>query len=160
MKIEKREKTVYEEIYIADDGTQFDTKRHCLEYEKEIKMRKKANDAEKLRIYKLNDVIPLIDVETCENRKYAWYKLESEKDFNTLKEAFEYSKDFTIPDGYPTLYCVESFGYDNIYVESLGYGNIYKDDNVWTCTLNECKDAAVEFWERFGYKLTFEKVVI
>ena len=25
MRIEKRERTVYEEIYIADDGTQFDT---------------------------------------------------------------------------------------------------------------------------------------
>lgn len=37
MRIEKREKKVYEEIYIADDGTQFDTKRHCLEYEKKMK---------------------------------------------------------------------------------------------------------------------------
>lgn len=145
MRIEKREKKVYEEIYIADDGTQFDTKRHCLEYEKEIEMCKKAKDAEKLRIRELDDVIPLIDVEIYENREYVWYKLENEKDFNTLKEAFEYSKDFTVPDGYPTLYCVESFGYDNI----------YEDDNTWTCTLNECKDAAVEFWERFGYKLTF-----
>ena len=32
MRIEKREKTVYEEIYI--------TERHCLNYEKEIKMQK------------------------------------------------------------------------------------------------------------------------
>ena len=92
--------------------------------------------------------MPLIDTETYEDHEYVWYKLESEKDFNTLKEAFEYSKDFTVPDGYPTFYCVESFGYDNIYA----------NDNAWTWTLNECKDAAVEFWERFGYKLTFKKV--
>lgn len=148
MRIEKREKKVYEEIYIADDGTQFDTKRHCLEYEKEIEMCKKAKDAEKLRIRELDDVIPLIDVEIYENREYVWYKLENEKDFNILKEAFEYSIVFTVPDCYPILYCVESFGYDNI----------YEDDNTWTCTINECKDAAVEFWGKFGYKLTFKKV--
>ena len=137
MRIEKREKKVYEEIYIADDGTQFDTKRHCLEYEKEIEMCKKAKSAEKLRIRELDDMMPLINVETYENHEYVWYKLKNEKDFNTLKEAFEYSKDFTVPDGYPTLYCVESFGYDNI----------YEDDNTWTCTIDECKDAAVKFWE-------------
>ena len=148
MRIEKRERTVYEEIYIADDGTQFDTERHCLNYEKEIKMQKNENNAEKLRVHELDDLMPLIDTETYEDHEYVWYKLESEKDFNTLKEAFEYSKDFTVPDGYPTFYCVESFGYDNIYA----------NDNAWTCTLNECKDAAVEFWERFGYKLTFKKV--
>lgn len=115
MRIEKREKTVYEEIYIADDGTQFDTERHCLNYEKEIKMQKNENNAEKLRVHELDDLMPLIDTETYEDHEYVWYKLESEKDFNTLKEAFEYSKDFTVPDGYPTFYCVESFGYDNIY---------------------------------------------
>ncbi len=145
MRIEKREKTVYEEIYIADDGTQFDTKHHCLEYEKKIEMCKKTKDAEKLRIRELDDVIPLIDVETYTEHEYVWYKLESEKDFNILKEAFEHSIDFTVPDGYPTLYCVESFDYDFI----------YESDNIWTYTLNECKDAAVEFWERFGYNLTF-----
>ena len=59
-----------------------------------------------------------------------------------------HGRTYTVPDVYPTLYCVESFGYDNI----------YEDDNIWTCTTNECKDAAVEFWERFGYKLTFKKV--
>lgn len=37
MRIEKRERTVYEEIYIADDGTQFDTERHCLNYERECR---------------------------------------------------------------------------------------------------------------------------
>ena len=130
MRIEKREKKVYEEIYIADDGTQFDTKRHCLEYEKEIEMCKKAKSAEKLRIRELDDMMPLINVETY------------------IKTVFEYSKDFTVPDGYPTLYCVESFGYDNI----------YEDDNTWTCTIDECKDAAVKFWGKFGYKLIFEKI--
>lgn len=113
-----------------------------------VYMCKKVRDAEKLRIREFDGVMPLIDVETYENHEYVWYKLESEKDFNILKEAFEYSIDFTVPDCYPILYCVESFDYDNI----------YEDDNTWTCTINECKDAAVEFWGKFGYKLTFKKV--
>ena len=112
---------------------------------KKLKCKKNENNAEKLRVHKLDDLMPLIDTETYGDHEYVWYKLESEKDFNTLKEAFEYSKDFTVPDGYPTFYCVESFGYDNIYA----------DDNIWTCTLNECKDAAIEFWEKTWIQTDF-----
>lgn len=52
MKKETRTRVIEEkyDVFIAEDGTTFDTARECVNYEKKRKQRKFIEEAEKLRI--------------------------------------------------------------------------------------------------------------
>ena len=81
MKTEIRTQIQEVPVYIADDGTEFNTEAECWEYEVQNKRKTQIEKAEKLRITELDDVIPLINEDTSVAYVYRWYKLTNKKDF-------------------------------------------------------------------------------
>lgn len=88
MKVETKAIIQEVPVYIADDGTEFNTEAECRDYEVKNEMKPKIEKAEKLRIIKLDNVMPLIDEELNEDHTYIWYKLTNENDFRIVNEAY------------------------------------------------------------------------
>ena len=132
-------------VYIANDGTKFNTEQECLDYE-----RQKDNLIElskKLQIEELDYLMPLIDEETRESHAYMWYKIENTKDFKILAELFkEHGSNIQELTKYPEIMCIDAY-------------NDYYPYNDYACsfTLSDCKQATEKFWEQMGYKVTIEK---
>lgn len=144
MKILKETKIITNKVYVAVDGEKFGTERECRAYEQKLALMGKIEEAEKLRIEELDEMLPLDNAEMYENNTFRWYKINSREDFDTLCEACKTNWDY--PINYPEIVCVETVGY-----------YAYKDEN-YIYYLSTLMKAAKEFYEKFGYKLTFEKV--
>lgn len=144
MKTEIRTQIQEIPVYIADDGTEFNTKAECWEYEVQNKRKAQIEKAKKLRITELDDVMPLVDEEMYINDTYIWYKLTNENDFKIVAEAYDGSRNFTEPLKYPSIMCVES-----------QIGEYYGD--TYNYLLSDCKLATECFWKQMGYKVTIEK---
>lgn len=88
--VEKKE--MVEQItitYVAEDGMEFSSESECKKHEASILRKKLIEEAEKLRIPKLDDRLPLSNDGTMnENNSFRWYKLESEADFKTVNKAY------------------------------------------------------------------------
>lgn len=136
---------IAETKYISDDGNEFTSEIECEKYEKLKKRKNLIEKAEGLRIKKLDGLMPLVLEEIGEDYEYRWYKLQSEDDYNILCEAYIGSY-FIEPASYPTTMCVETYDYDDEY-----------NGDAYDHTLNECKKDTIKFWEKHGYKVTFEE---
>lgn len=78
MKVEQRERTITEEIYIADDGTEFDDEDDCLEHERKCALGKikmydqnleETNSLEECHCVNLNTWVALNDfVKACKDQ--------------------------------------------------------------------------------------------
>ena len=138
---------VQKEIYIAEDGTEFDTKQKCSSYEFRKKKEKLIEATEKLRIEDLDEVIPLVDSEISENNMFRWYKVNNKDDYEVLKKACVgcYTNLTKEPKNYPEIICLEMCDYEEF------RGCIYD------YTLSECKTTTENFWKNFGYKVTIER---
>ena len=133
-------------IYIAEDGKVFQYEHECRDYETKLHYSDKVKEAEKLRIEKFDQLTPIMYNNYLNNDNvFMWYKVESEKDLNTLKAAYDRLYDFDIK-AYPELVCVESL-YEP-----------YEDEEAYHYTLTECKSITESFWEQMGYKVTLEKI--
>lgn len=144
MKTEIRTQIQEVPVYIADDGTEFNTEAECWDYEVEYGNKPKIEKAEKLRIIELDNVMPLIDEELNEEHTYIWYKLTNEDDFRSVNEVYSDGWNFAKPLKYPSIMCVKSDTRDY-------YGNAY------CYLLSDCKQATEKFWKQMGYKVTIEK---
>ncbi len=144
MKTEIRTQIQEVPVYIADDGTEFNTEAECWDYEVENENKSKIEKAEKLRIIELDNVMPLINKELYEDHTYIWYKLTNENDFRSVNEAYLDGWNFAKPLKYPSIMCVKSDTGDY-------YGNAYN------YLLSDCKQATEKFWKQMGYKVTIEK---
>ena len=108
MKVEKRMvkpiPTEYEkEIYIANDGTEFDTKWKCQKYEEEIEAKARIESIRDLKIE--FEGLPLND-DGCysDTSTYRWYKVCNEEELDKVNEAFD---DLAIVSQFPSFICVE-----------------------------------------------------
>lgn len=148
MRTEKKTKMVEitETKYIADDGRKFASEKECKDYEKSEKRKYFIEEAEKLRIKDLEDLMPLVLDETMEYHEYRWYKLQNKNDYNILSETYS-GNYFVEPASYPAIMCVETYDY---------YCDEY-DGDAYSFTLDECKEDTIKFWERQGYKVTIKK---
>lgn len=148
MRTEKKTKMVEitEIKYIADDGRKFASARDCEQYEKAEKRKTFIEEAEKLRIKELEDLMPLVLDETMEHHEYRWYKLQNENDYNTLSEAYSENY-FGKTTSYPVIMCVETYDY---------YCDDY-DGDAYCFTLDKCKEDTIKFWKKQGYKVRIEK---
>ena len=146
MRIETEIKMVEQEIvkYIAEDGLIFESECECKKYEEKQILQELIKQAEKLRMKELDDQIPLSDDGLMnENNTFRWYRLENQKDFKTLNKA--YGNQLEEPKNYPEIMCVETDGYE-----------AYLDD-AYSYDMTTCKTITENFWEKFGYKVTFER---
>lgn len=144
--IEKYVKQIVEEerkIYVADDGKEFTTEKECISYEKNLLKEREIKAAERLRISDLDEFVPLsTDGLANENNTFRWYKVKNEEEFNILNKA--YSNNLQ-PDNYPEIICVET-------VEYVPYVN-----DAYDYHLSRMMEDTKNFWEKLGYKVTFEK---
>lgn len=147
MKINKEIKMVKQEVttYIAEDGQVFSTEFDCLKHEEELEKKRRIEEAEKLRIEKLDNMIPInYDGLPNDNNCFNWYKLNTKEDFETLIEAYR-NGNLEEPENFPALYCVETCGYEPYEDESYSYD------------LVTCKTCTEKFWETLGYKVVLTK---
>lgn len=147
MKINKEIKMVKQEVttYIAEDGQVFSTEFDCLKHEEELEKKRRIEEAEKLRIEKLDNMIPInYDGLPNDYNCFNWYKLNTKEDFETLIEAYR-NGNLEEPENFPTLYCVETCGYEPYEDESYSYD------------LVTCKTCTEKFWETLGYKVVLTK---
>lgn len=144
--IEKYVKQLVEEereIYVADDGKEFKTKRECISYEKNLEKERKIEAAERLRISDLDEFVPLsTDGLVNENNTFRWYKVKNEEEFNILNRAYLNNLQ---PDNYPEIICVETVGIEP-----------YMDD-AYDYHTSRMMENTKNFWEKLGYKVAFEK---
>lgn len=142
MKVEKQiiEQEIF--VYVAEDGKRFKTERECKQYETECVLKKQIEMAEKLRIVKLDEFIPLSNQEFNENNTFVWYEVKNKEDFDALNKAYAY--ELKEPSLYPEIICVETTGYEAYMDDAYGYN------------LRDLKQTTEDFWEKFGYKVTFE----
>ena len=107
----------------------------------------KLEEAEKLRIRKLDGVVPITRVlEVNEDHKFIWYKVNCEADFKIIVEAYDNRyNDFFGSVTYPNILCVESNGFLQYTGDACDY---------W---LDEMRSTTETFWTSLGYKVTLEK---
>ena len=130
--------------YQAEDGTQFETEKECLEYEEKCGVKAEA-EAESKRTIKdlhrseLDDLMPLEISGFFTDAKYLWYELTSEEDCKILAEACPDAARFLDVSEYPAMVCLEIKDTD----ENGNRFSIYK--------LSKCIQQAKEFFAWFGY---------
>lgn len=145
MTIREEEKVVKTKIsvFVADDGKEFTSKYECEKYEEKQKKNKAVEQAETLRVSSLDDLMPITtDGLANENNTFRWYRLENEKDFKVVNNA--YAGTLGKPSAYPEMMCVETCGYE-----------AYMDD-AYSYDMATCRATTEEFWKKLGYKVTFE----
>lgn len=132
-------------MYIAEDGMEFNDEYSCRRHEKKISLNKLIEEAEKFRITELDEELPLSNDGTMdENNTYRWYKVDNETEFKAIEKA--YRSTFTIPKKYPEIICVETIGHD-----------AYMDD-AYNYNMETCKEITKEFWKKLGIKVTFDTI--
>lgn len=112
-----------------------------MKYEKKQEERKAIEAAEKFRLPELDDKLPL-DYDVNENNSFRWYKLSKKDDFDAVNKA--YANGLKEPTHYPEIMCVETVG-----------GEPYEDD-AYSYNMSTCRATTEEFWNRLGFKVTFE----
>lgn len=147
MKIETRKeiKEVVTNVYVADDGTEFDGKYDCEVYEYELKTKRLNEQIAKLELKKLNDIPPL-DTKARyiqDNHNFRWFKVNDKKDVDLIGAM--YGDGVVEPKQYPDVICVEIDEDTNYY-------------EAWSLYLSGMKQETIEFWEHFGLKVNFEEV--
>lgn len=151
MKKETKSRMIEEkyEVFVAEDGTTFDTASECVNYEKKRKQWKFIEEAEKLRIEKLNNVMPVTDIEHREDNKYSWYTIRNKGDLDLIAKACGYhnfDEASPIEINCPEILCVETLDYAEEY-----------EGEIYCYTLSSIMENIKEFMEEFGYKVEFEK---
>lgn len=142
MKIAKQKKYVEEEIFIAEDGTSFNSKKECIEHEKDMHLRSFGVDIENIRINNLDGKYPL-DTEgfgVSSGNEFSWYKIRNKNELDFLCEYYNYDyREY--PDTYPEIYCVETAGEYDHYLYSL----------------SKMKRDTIAFWDMLGFEVAFKK---
>lgn len=147
MEIKETVKLIEQKVftYIANDGTEFLSESECREHEKNLELKTFIEGAEKLRVKELDDVIPISTEAIINDNTFLWYKLNNKQDFEILNKA--YNNSLYEPSVYPMFKCVEN-----------SYYNPYDSDYYYDYDLCECKNITENFWNKFGYKVIFEKL--
>lgn len=146
MKTKIKKKFIEEEtrVYVAEDGTEFETEKACRDYEDKILHPVNIKQAEKLRIKYLDGVIPLSNSGlTDENNTFRWYKVENKEDASILNDAYRIK--FKPSLVYPEIICIETAGYEP-----------YKDD-AYAYHVTNLKEITENFWKKLGYRVVIEK---
>lgn len=110
MRIENRTKTIIAAVYVANDGTEFESKVECLEYE-EQSAECWRREIEHLRIVDAEGYLPYNEY-TSEDNNYNWYHLYNGEEKKKVEKAFGIK--FECAD-YPNIICVEEVGNDVYY---------------------------------------------
>lgn len=145
--IEKSEEKLVVEthnIYVADDGTEFDDQLECIRYENDKVLHKLSKIVEDFKAYFVG--VPLNFDGYANEEEYEWYKINSPKEFEYLVEYYKaYTEDsceqMKAPKTYPTI----------VAVNEEGWG-----EGPYCYSMEDFKETAETFFAEFGVKITFE----
>lgn len=151
MKIkEKLVKTVVP-VYVAEDGTEFETVMDCEKHESNKRREKLIEEAKKLRLEASICPLDTNGSEINDNNYFSWYEIKDRKDYLALARVFpeQLRENYELPS-YPDIMCVETSYY--------GEGDEYSETaDRYISYLSAMKNDCVKFWEKFGYECTLTK---
>lgn len=99
------------DVFVANDGKQFETEQECLDYEAQLEEREKRRA--QLLIPELDDLLPLSnDLDNGYDHTYQWYRVNSKDDFELLNENYRYA--LVEPEVYPDIICVQEYADDYV----------------------------------------------
>ena len=130
-------KTVQREIWIADNGREFDNEADCLRYEAE--MDKIKDVLESMEVAK--DVIPH-GFSTYDDIHYTWYKVATPEEVEVINK--EINVDWCSLNNiksFPEYVCIETD---------------YDDERYAETTLTKLMEEYAQFLEIFGVKITYK----
>lgn len=139
MKEKEEQSVVLKTVYIADDGTKFDSKSECKFYEDNIMILKALNTFKQLDMENPH-CIPCDGLENNEEYEYDWYLIKDAKDLETFKSTGLASSECAFKS-YPEIICVEKDDYEYPYVH----------------TLSDCISYIKDFCKNFGLQISFKK---
>lgn len=151
MRIEKREeertiKDVFN-VYIAEDGTEFETERECKRYEQNVIRERQLKLLDKFMCHELEDLIPIhYDASFSEFCNYTWFKADNEEELNELEELLgEKLRANWVENTFPFYICIETED------EFSGWASEYQ------YTLDESKQIAQNYFKKFGLEIEFKR---
>lgn len=140
--MEKKQKpiTVMKDVYVANDGTEWETQQECERHEKEL-LRKEVLKSIAHMAYAKN-IFPIdYEFDECETYWHQWYKVTSQDDLDKLKQIFDMPA--IVVEQFPTYIYVEST--DELYTRDV-HAEKFEDSL-----------AMIQgFLSHFGLKATFE----
>ena len=141
----KRLVEIEDEVFIAEDGTEFASLKDCQKYEDELQTKKTLSEAEKLEIKELEDTAPLDTdaqyIEEC--HCFAWYKVNNAEELGIIAEA--YTND-SLRDlkSFPETICIE-------------YDDNYRSDS-YMFLLSDMRESTINFWKKHGFAVEFKEI--
>ena len=108
-KTTKRVITETREVYIANDGKEFETRSLCEDYERDLRTAELEKKIAKLKIDKLDGVLPLTDSDDWRDIDIFWYNVKDGEDYDMIFDYFDSCSCvdcFREPKFYPTVMCV------------------------------------------------------
>lgn len=115
------------------------------ETEKRAKKTAAVRAAEKLRIRKLDERVPLSnDGLTNVDNIFRWYVVKNREDYKAVSEA--YGGGIREPPVYPEIICVETVGRE-----------AYEGD-AYDHQMADCRKVTEDFWKQLGYKCRMKKI--
>lgn len=141
MKVEKRITTNEEQVYIAEDGTEFAHAEecHCYEMRRRTETAIEKAEATVKRAKDIDDYLPFTGDEFDQYSSYNWFFVEDQNAANILNEAY-------FPDD------------PRIKAEDIGNWVCIEANNgdAWAIRFDDCVNYAKEVFEALGYKMTIE----
>lgn len=132
------EEKIEREVFVAEDGAEFATKRECEDHERGVRW---ANILRlPTRIFSLDDTCPLNYEDCSENSTFIWFKLATAEDVDALNKLLPETV-----DGFekPGVVCVEN-----------------RFDTYYTFVFEESFECATKFFESFGLTVKVNPSVV
>ena len=132
-------------VYIAEDGTQFDSKWKCQKYEEEVRFENAQAAIEKYHIEDLDNKTPISDSgDTCDTYEYLWYRVPDAAAEAEISNCYKEAMSNIKIKEYPEVIAIEDPGVDAEYA----------------FTLSDMKELTESFFNELGIKVTFQGSVI
>ena len=129
-------------VYIAEDGTVFDSKWKCQKHEEEIQYEYAQAAIEKYHIEDLNNKTPISDSgDTCDTNEYMWYRVPDAEAETKIRNCYKEAMSGISIKSYPEIIAIEDPGIDASYA----------------FTLSDMEELTKNFFNELGVKTTFEK---
>ena len=133
----KTYRTVQREIWVANNGREFDNEQACVEYEEKLEVAESTLD----KIEFLKDVVPHT-FSPYDDIHYTWYKANSPEDIKAIEE--------TINVDWISLNNITSFP-EYVCVETD-----YDDERYTETTLTKLMEEYAQFLKTFGVEVIYK----
>lgn len=144
-------------VFVAEDGTEFDTEDACKEYENKAEERKRHKEELDRALKAISRIKskdgecmpPTTETEFCENHYFDWYKPRTEEDIAALNLVYYGGGEVLTMDSVNQWICVE---HTHDVTDERCRSDYY--DNYYTF-LSDCMKYVDSLFNVLGYDVTF-----